>query len=116
MQTTLSSLTRKWVIRTDGPVTIIGESINPTRRKKLTASLLARDFAYVYELAQSQINAGADVLDVNVGAPGVDEVELLPKVALAVAEKFDVPVCLDSSNREALAAALAVMPGKPLVN
>jgi 5-methyltetrahydrofolate--homocysteine methyltransferase len=104
------------VIRTDGPVTIIGESINPTRRKKLTASLLARDFAYVYELAQSQIAAGADVLDVNVGAPGVDEVELLPRAARAVAEKFDVPVCLDSSNREALAAALAVMPGKPLVN
>lgn len=101
---------------TDGPVTIVGESINPTRRKKLTASLLSQDFTYIFELAKSQIDMGADVLDINVGAPGVDEVDLLPKVTLAIAERFDIPLCLDSSNRKALAAALAVAPGKPLVN
>lgn len=116
MHTILKSKSKEVKIDTLGPVTIIGESINPTRRKKLTAALLSGDMTYIYELAMSQLNAGADILDVNVGAPGVDEVDILPKVALAISEKFDVPICLDSSNREALIAALKVMPGKPLVN
>ena len=116
MQTILKSRTKEISITTDGPMTIIGESINPTRRKKLTSALLAHEFDYIFELAAVQINMGADILDINVGAPGVNEVEMLPKVALAVAERFDVPICLDSSNREALIAALSQMPGKPLVN
>jgi 5-methyltetrahydrofolate--homocysteine methyltransferase len=116
MQTILKSSQKEYVVTTDGPVTIVGESINPTRRKKLTAALMSEDFTYVFELAKSQIDMGANVLDINVGAPGVDEVTLLPKVALAVAERFDIPLCLDSSNRLALAAALRVVPGKPLIN
>jgi 5-methyltetrahydrofolate--homocysteine methyltransferase len=116
MQTILKSNQKEIMITTDGPVTIVGETINPTRRKKLTASLMSEDFTYIFELAKSQIEMGANVLDINVGAPGVDEVALLPKVALAVAERFDIPLCLDSSNRLALAAALKVMPGKPLIN
>ncbi len=116
MQTILKTKTKQIKITTDGPVTIIGESINPTRRKKLTAALASGEMDYIFELAKLQIDTGADVLDINVGAPGVDEVAILPKVALAVAEQFDVPLCLDSSNRLALAAALKVMPGKPLVN
>jgi len=116
MQTILKSKTNEVRISTDGPVTIIGENINPTRRKKLTAALLSGEFDYIFELAKAQIETGADLLDVNVGAPGVDEVILLPQVALAISERFDVPLCLDSSNRAALAAALKVVPGKPLVN
>jgi 5-methyltetrahydrofolate--homocysteine methyltransferase len=116
MQTLLKSRTKEYRITTDGPIAIIGESINPTRRKKLTAALLSGELDYVFELAQTQIETGADILDINVGAPGVDEVRLLPQVALAVSEHFDVPICLDSSNRDALAAALRVVPGKPLVN
>jgi len=116
MQTILKSKTREIRITTDGPVTIIGESINPTRRKKLTAALLSGQLDYVFELAKSQIETGADVLDINVGAPGVDEKTMLPQVALAVAERFDIPICLDSSNRAALAAALRMIPGKPLIN
>jgi 5-methyltetrahydrofolate--homocysteine methyltransferase len=116
MQTKLKGRTKEAIITTDGPMTIIGENINPTRRKKLTSALLTQEFDYIFELAETQIKAGADVLDVNVGAPGVDEIELLPKVALAIAERFDIPICLDSSNRDALIAALSVMPGKPLVN
>ncbi len=116
MDTSLKSKTKEVKVTTDGPVTIIGESINPTRRKKLTAALLSGEFEYIYELAKAQIETGADVLDVNVGAPGVDEVSMLPRVALAIAERFEVPLCIDSSNRTALAAALKVMPGKPLVN
>ena len=116
MQTLLKSRTKEYRITTDGSIAIIGESINPTRRKKLTAALLSGDLEYIFELAQTQIETGADILDINVGAPGVDEVHLLPQVALAVSGRFDVPICLDSSNREALAAALKVIPGKPLVN
>jgi 5-methyltetrahydrofolate--homocysteine methyltransferase len=116
METLLKSKTKEYKITTDGPVSIIGESINPTRRKKLISALLSGELDYIYELAKTQIDTGADILDINVGAPGVDELSLLPKVALAVAERFDVPICLDSSNREALAAALKVIPGKPLVN
>jgi 5-methyltetrahydrofolate--homocysteine methyltransferase len=116
METVLKSKTKEYRITTDGPVSIIGESINPTRRKKLTSALLSGELDYIFELAKIQIDTGADILDINVGAPGVDELSLLPKVALAVAEQFDVPICLDSSNREALAAALKVVPGKPLVN
>lgn len=116
MQTSLKSKTKEVKITTDGAITIIGESINPTRRKKLTAALLAGEMEYIFELAKSQIDTGADVLDVNVGASGVEEVMVLPKVAIAISEQFNVPLCLDSSNREALAAALKVVPGKPLVN
>jgi 5-methyltetrahydrofolate--homocysteine methyltransferase len=116
MQTVLKSKASQVKITTDGPITIIGESINPTRRKKLTAALLSGEMDYIFELAKSQIDTGADVLDINVGAPGVDEVATLPKVAMAVSEQFNTPLCLDSSNREALAAALKVVPGKPLVN
>lgn len=116
MQTLLKSRTKEYRINTDGPVAIIGESINPTRRKKLTAALLSGEMDYIFELAQTQIDTGADILDINVGAPGVDEVRMLSVVALAVSERFDMPICLDSSNRDALAAALKVVPGKPLVN
>ncbi len=116
MQTILKSKNNEVKITTDGPITIIGENINPTRRKKLTAALLSGQLDYIFELATAQIETGADVLDINVGAPGVDELIMLSHVALAVIERFDVPICLDSSNREALAAALRVVPGKPLVN
>jgi 5-methyltetrahydrofolate--homocysteine methyltransferase len=116
MHTILKSKTKEVKITTEGPVTIIGESINPTRRKRLTAALHSGEFDYIYELATTQIETGADLLDVNVGAPGVDEVVMLPKVAVAIAERFDLPLCLDSSNRAALAAALKVVPGRPLIN
>jgi 5-methyltetrahydrofolate--homocysteine methyltransferase len=116
MKTLLKSKNNTINITSDGPITIIGESINPTRRKKLSSALLTGEYDYIYELAKAQIDSGADVLDINVGAPGVDEVVVLPKVVQAISDAFDVPVCLDSSNREALAAALKVVPGKPLVN
>ncbi len=95
---------------------IIGEKINPTGRKKLAAALKEGDFEYVKQIALNQVAAGADILDVNVGIPGGDEVDLLPKVAKIVSETVDVPLCLDSANPDALAAALKVLPGRPLVN
>ena len=99
MRTVLKSKTKEITIDTIGPITIIGEKHQPYRRKKLTAALLSGQLDYIFELAEAQIETGADVLDINVGAPGVDEVTMLPQVAMAVAERFDVPICLDSSNR-----------------
>jgi 5-methyltetrahydrofolate--homocysteine methyltransferase len=104
------------MISTEGPVVIIGESINPTRRKKLVSTLQEGNFDYVLELAESQIKAGADVLDVNVGFPGVDDVKLLPATVRIIQERFDVPLCLDSPNPKAIEAALKVAAGKCLIN
>jgi 5-methyltetrahydrofolate--homocysteine methyltransferase len=116
MQTILRGKTIQVVIDTNGPVIIIGECINPTRRKKLVSTLQALNFEYVLELAESQIKAGADVLDVNVGFPGVDDVKLLSETVLAIRDKFDIPICLDSPNPKAIEAALKVAGGKCLIN
>jgi 5-methyltetrahydrofolate--homocysteine methyltransferase len=116
MKTIISSENKEVTIDFDSPFVIIGEKINPTGRKKLAAALSEGNYEYVRGLALRQVAAGADLLDVNVGVPGLDETVTLPEVAKIVAETVDVPLCLDSANREALAAALAVLPGKPLVN
>jgi 5-methyltetrahydrofolate--homocysteine methyltransferase len=116
MNTILKGSTSTVTIDTDGPITIIGESINPTRRKKLTGAFSDRQYDYVLELAGSQIQAGADVLDINVGVPGIDEPVVMREVVTAVSEAYDVPLCLDSPNPQTLAAGLAAAPGRPLVN
>ena len=116
MKTILKGKTSEVIIDTDGPVVIIGESINPTRRKKLVETLKAHDFEFVLQLAKSQIEDGADVLDVNVGFPGVEDETLLPLTVKAVQETFDIPLCLDSPNPLAIEAALKVAVGKPLIN
>jgi 5-methyltetrahydrofolate--homocysteine methyltransferase len=116
MQTILKGKTSEVIIDTDGPVIIIGESINPTRRKKLVETLTAHDFEFALQLAKSQIEDGADVLDVNVGFPGVDDEALMPETVKAIQEAFDVPLCLDSPNPKAIEAALKVAEGKPLIN
>jgi 5-methyltetrahydrofolate--homocysteine methyltransferase len=116
MQTKLKGKTSEVVIDTNGPVMIIGESINPTRRKKLVETLTNRNFDFVLQLAKSQIETGADILDVNVGYPGVDDVSLLPETVRAIQESFDIPLCLDSPNPKAIEAALKVTDGKALIN
>jgi len=116
MQTILRGRASEVLIDTKGPVVIIGESINPTRRKKLISTLQAGNFEYVLELAESQIRAGADILDVNVGFPGVNEVKLLPETVKVLQEKFDIPLCLDSSNPKAIEAGLKAAAGKCLIN
>lgn len=116
MQTLVCGKTKQIKIDTEGVFTIIGEKINPTGRKKLAAALLEGNLDYVRELATAQINGGADLLDVNVGVPGAEEEKLLPQVVKMLADAFDIPFCLDSPNPEALAAALPITPGKPMVN
>lgn len=116
MKTILKSKTKKVEISTDGPFTIIGEKINPTGRKKLAAALQEGNLDYVRDLAKKQIEAGADVLDVNVGMAGTDDVDYLPAIVKMLAEEFDIPLCLDSPNPKALAAALPLVQGRALVN
>ncbi len=116
MQTILSGRNSEVIIDTSGPVVIIGESINPTRRKKLVETLQNEDFSYMLELGQAQIKAGADILDVNVGFPGVDDVRLLPMAVTELQKAFGVPLCIDSPNPAAIEAALKVVEGKCLIN
>ena len=116
MDTRVTSATREVIIGSDRPTVLIGERINPTGKKRLAEALRAGDLSVVREEALAQVAAGADVLDINVGATGVDEVEVLPLAVMAVAEVVDVPLCLDSRKAGALAAALAVCPGRPIVN
>jgi 5-methyltetrahydrofolate--homocysteine methyltransferase len=95
---------------------LIGERINPTGKKKLAAALQAGDMAAIQAEAIAQVQDGADILDVNVGVPGLDETVLLPKAVLAIMDAVDVPLCLDSHNPKALEAAIKVYRGKPLIN
>lgn len=98
------------------PVALIGERINPTGKKVLTAELQAGEFGEALRFAGEQVDLGAAVLDVNVGAPMVNEAELLPAAIKAIAPRFETPLCLDSADPAALEAALAVYPASPLVN
>jgi 5-methyltetrahydrofolate--homocysteine methyltransferase len=116
MKTQLRSSSKEAFISNDGPVTMIGEKINPTGRKRLAQALRDMDLNYVRGLARQQAAGGADLLDVNVGVPGIDDVALLPRVIEAIASEVDLPLCIDTANPLALAAALPVTPGKPLVN
>jgi len=116
MKTILKSKSQEVIIDTDGPVLIIGESINPTRRKKLVSTLSEGNFELAIQLAKTQIEGGADILDVNVGFPGVDDEKLLPETVKAIQEAVDVPLCIDSPNPKALESALKVIDGRCLIN
>jgi len=116
METRLTYKDKVAVISPDTPFAIIGERINPTRRKKLAESMAQGDFTVVQEDARKQVAAGAQILDVNAGIPGADEPALLRGAALAVMEVVQVPLCFDSANPDALKAALEVYPGKALIN
>jgi 5-methyltetrahydrofolate--homocysteine methyltransferase len=116
METKLSINDSEVVISPSHPFRIIGERINPTRRKKLAASMAEGDFSIVQEDARRQVDAGAHILDVNAGVPGADEPSLLRGAVQAVLEVVDVPLCIDTANPEALEAALDVYPGKALIN
>jgi 5-methyltetrahydrofolate--homocysteine methyltransferase len=116
MKTELTSKTKKAVIDTEGPFVVIGEKINPTGRKKLAAALKEGNMANVRDLADKQVAAGADILDVNVGVPGIDDVAMLSQAVKLLTDEYDIPLCLDSPNPKALAAALPLCTGKTLVN
>lgn len=95
---------------------IIGERINPTGKKRFKEALLANDIDYILGQAIEQTQAGADILDVNVGLPGIDEKDMMCRAVKALQGVTDVPLQLDSTIPEVLEAALRVYNGKPIVN
>ena len=116
LTTTVSSASQTVKINRTLPTVIIGERINPTGRKKLQTELEAHNFATVKQDADAQVQAGATILDVNAGVPDGDEPALLVETIQAVTAVTDVPLCIDTANPDALAAALKVYEGKALVN
>jgi 5-methyltetrahydrofolate--homocysteine methyltransferase len=121
MQTVLKGRGKEVVIGDGRPTVLLGERINPTGKKRLAAALAASDLEVVRQEALAQVEAGADILDVNVGATGVNELDLLPRAVELVLETVDEPIAIDTADREALAVALAMHKqinpdGRPLVN
>jgi len=116
VETILESPAKQVVIGPGRPFVMIGERINPTGRKGLSDELKAGDFDRVRADALAQVEAGAPVLDVNGGVPGVDEADLLVRMVKLVSEITGVPLSIDSSTDAALEAALDVYEGKALVN
>lgn len=95
---------------------IIGERINPTGKKKFKEALLNDDMDYILNQAVSQVNGGAEILDVNVGLPGIDEKEMMVKAVKGIQSIVEAPLQIDSTIPEVLEAALRVYCGKPIVN
>jgi 5-methyltetrahydrofolate--homocysteine methyltransferase len=116
MDTVLRSRSKTVTIGADQPFCIIGERINPTGRKSFAEELRGGDLSTVAADALAQVQAGADMLDINAGIPLVDEPELLKAMLRAAQEAVDVPICIDSSVIEALEAGLSVYEGRALVN
>jgi 5-methyltetrahydrofolate--homocysteine methyltransferase len=112
----LSSATKEVIIGDGLPTVLIGERINPSGKKKMAEALRTDNLDVICEEAIAQVQAGADVLDVNVNTLGVDEVTMLPRIVRVLMEKVDVPLCFDCTNPSALKAALKVYKGKPLIN
>ncbi len=117
METRVTSSAKEVIIGDELPTVIIGERINPSANKKLAEALKTGDPEDVVKKeALAQVEAGADMVDINVSSFGVDEVDLLPRAVKAAMEAVDVPLCIDSADPAALEAALKVYKGKPLVN
>jgi 5-methyltetrahydrofolate--homocysteine methyltransferase len=121
METILRSKETRVVIGPQRPTVLIGEKISAAARNDLAVALRDGDLRLLLEEAKDQVAAGADVLEVNVGAPGVDQAEWLPRAVQMILESVDVPMSIDTTDFEALEAALAthreIAPrGKPLIN
>jgi len=116
LTTVVSSPAQTVKIGRDRPTVIIGERINPTGRKVVLAALKEGNFDIVRKDAAAQVAAGAILLDINSGVPGADEPKLLEQMVNTVMEVTDAPLCIDTANPAALAAALSVYDGKALVN
>lgn len=112
--TAVSSSTQTTVL--DGTVIVCGERLNPTGKKKLQAALREENYDMLVQEAIAQEDAGARVLDVNVGLPGIDEAEVMKRIIPMLQEVVSVPLQIDSSNPAAIEAACRIYNGKPLIN
>jgi len=116
MITRVSSATKEVFIGNGQPTVLIGERINPSGKKQMSEALKTGNLEVIRQEALAQVAAGADIIDVNASVFGVDEALLLPRVVQVVMYAVDVPLCLDSTSSQALAAALKVCKGKPVIN
>jgi 5-methyltetrahydrofolate--homocysteine methyltransferase len=121
VETILRSRETRVVISPDRPTVLIGEKISAAARDDLASALHHDELAALRREAEKQVDAGADVLEVNVGAPGIDETTWLPRAVRMVLDTVDVPMSIDTADFEALEAALATHrehapEGKPLIN
>jgi len=116
MKTIITSATNEVIISDQHPTVLIGERINPTGKKKFAESLKSGNLDFVIEESLNQVKLGADILDVNVGLTGINEVDILPQAVQMIMETVNVPLCIDSSNPKAIESALKVYKGKPLIN
>jgi 5-methyltetrahydrofolate--homocysteine methyltransferase len=116
LTTLLRSKTRTIEINRDFPTAIIGERINPTGRKAVLEALQTGNFDIVRKDALDQMAAGAAALDINAGVPGADEPTLIQQIIRNVTEVVDAPLCIDTADPLALAAALSIYEGKALIN
>jgi len=114
--TVISSASKEVVIGFDRSFVVIGERINPSGRQMLADEMSAGDYSRVEKDVLAQIEAGADMLDVNAGLPMADEKKILADVVKLAQSLTDVPLAIDSSGNDPLAAGLAVYQGKALVN
>lgn len=116
METRVTSATEKVIIGDERPTVLIGERINPSVNKRIAEALRKGDWEIVRNMALAQVQAGADIIDVNVSTHGVDEVVLLPEAIQVLTDTVRAPLCIDSANPAALEAALKVYKGKALIN
>lgn len=100
----------------DGKFLVVGERINPTGKKKLQEELRAGEMSLVCEMARSQEEAGASILDINMGTNGIDEKKMMVEAVYEVTSTVDLPLCLDTSYVDVMEAALRVYPGRALIN
>jgi len=112
----LSSVSARVELVKDGPLVVIGERINPTGKKALQEELRQGIFSLVCSFAREQALRGAEILDVNVGMPGIDEKFVLREAVKRVVLCCDRPLCIDTTRIDALEAALRIYPGRALVN
>ena len=115
-ETRIRSASREVVLGHERPFCLIGERINPTGRRIFQEQLRAGDLSAIERDVRAQVEGGADVLDVNMGVPMVDEAELLAKAVTLIQSLTDLPLCIDSSVVEALEAGLSAYDGRALVN
>lgn len=112
----LTTETKTLEIDFNGRFIIVGERINPTGKKALQAELREKKFGIVRKMAEEQRDHGADILDINMGMNGIDEQEMMVKAIKEVTRIVNLPLCIDSSYIDVIAAALRIYPGRALIN
>ena len=112
----LASRSKTVFIGKDLPTRLIGERINPTGRKKLAAEIKNGSFISVKREAIEQEQAGAQILDVNMGVAGIDQAEAMKKAVMEISQLVNIPLAIDTSDAKALEAGLKAYPGRALIN